>query len=307
MIKDGNFFRASLSSGRLRNDVKVLCVEEQNPMISKAIEGCMPMYTDDVTEILRLGFPDKMTSVHIYPLSHSGTFSYGLVIVYNSIISAEESCCIMEFCKLMTLVLENVSLQNDYNRCFANIGQLNVTVTQRIPQFYNLEEISVIDPLTGLFSRRYFLERFTEEIRRSERYSMVFSFAVADIDDFRLFNDSEGRLEGDNILKEIAGIAQECIRSYDTLSRFGGEEFGILMPHTGSKEAFVVTERIRKNIKTSLMNRWKKFPFLGITVSIGISSFPRNGKCSDELIESADAALYKAKSMGKDRTAIYND
>jgi diguanylate cyclase (GGDEF)-like protein len=79
------------------------------------------------------------------------------------------------------------------------------------------------------------------------------------------------------------------------------------MPHTGSKEAFVVTERIRKNIKTSLMNRWKKFPFLGITVSIGISSFPRNGKSSDELIESADAALYKAKSMGKDRTAIYND
>jgi len=306
MIKDGNLFRVFLSTGRLRNDVKALCVEDRNQMISKAIEDRMPVYTDDVTEILRLGFPENMTSVHIYPLLHSST-TYGVVVIYNSILSAEESCSIMEFCKLMSLVLKNVSLQSDYDRCSTGIGRLQMTTTQLIPQFHNLKEISVTDPLTGLFGRQYFQERFIEEIHRAERYDIFFSFAVIDIDNFSLFNDSEGRLKGDNILREIAKITHGSIRGYDILSRFGGREFGILMPQTASEEAFMVAERIRKNIKASLMKRWTAFPLPGITVSIGISSFPHNGKSFDELIEHADVALCKAKSMGKDRTVIYSD
>ena len=130
---------------------------------------------------------------------------------------------------------------------------------------------------------------------------------VIGIDDFRLFHDSEGRLDGDNILKEIARIAHECIRRYDILSRFEGEEFGILMPHTDSEEAFIVAERIRVKIKASLTKQRTKFPPSGITVSIGISSFPRHGKNFEELAEHADVALHKAKSMGKDRTVVYSD
>ena len=306
MIKDGNLFMASLSTGRLRNDVKALCVEDRNQMISIAIEDGMPVYTDDVTEILRLGFPEKMTSVHIYPLLHGST-TYGVVVIYNSILSAEESCSIMEFCKLMSLVLKNVSLQSDYDRCSTGIGRLQMTTTQHISQFHSLKEIPVTDPLTGLFGRQYFQERFIEEIHRSVRYDIFFSFAVVDIDNFNLFNDSEERLKGDNILREIAKITHGSVRGYDILSRFGGREFGILMPQTVSEEAFMVAERIRKNIKAALIKRWTAFPFPGITVSIGISSFPHNGKSFDELIESADVALCKAKSMGKDRTVIYSD
>jgi diguanylate cyclase (GGDEF)-like protein len=306
MIKDGNLFRVFLSTGRLRNDVKTLCVEDRNRMISKAIEDRMPVYTDDVTEILRLGFPEKMTSVYIYPLLYSST-TYGVVVIYNSMLSAEESCSIMEFCKLMSLVLKNVSLQSDYDRCSTGIGRLQMTTTQHIPQFHSLKEIPVTDPVTGLFGRQYFQERFIEEIHRSERYDISFSFAVTDIDNFSSFNDSEERLKGDNILREIAKIMHGSVRGYDILSRLGGREFGILMPQTASGEAFMVAERIRKNIKAALMKRWTAFPFPGITVSIGISSFPHNGKSFDELIESADVALCKAKSMGKDRTVIYSD
>jgi diguanylate cyclase (GGDEF)-like protein len=167
-----------------------------------------------------------------------------------------------------------------------------------------LKEQSAKDALTGLSNRRHFLKRFKEEIRRSERYGNIFSFAIVDIDDFRLFNDKEGRLAGDSVLTEIAGIARGSIRGYDILSRFGGEEFGILMPHTDKGDAFGVVERMREKIKNSLMFRWKKNPV--ITASIGIASFPQGGKDIEELTESVETALYKAKSTGKDKTVVYD-
>jgi diguanylate cyclase (GGDEF)-like protein len=167
-----------------------------------------------------------------------------------------------------------------------------------------IKEYSVMDALTGLFNRQHFLKRFKEEIRRSERYGTIFSFAIADIDDFRFFNDTEGRIAGDSVLIEIAGIARGSIRGYDILSRFGGEEFGILMPHTDKGDAFGVAERMREKIKNSLMFRWEKIPI--ITASIGIASFPHDGTDIEELTESFETALYKAKSTGKDKTVVYD-
>jgi diguanylate cyclase (GGDEF)-like protein len=169
-----------------------------------------------------------------------------------------------------------------------------------------MKGLSNADSLTGLFNRQHFQMRLREEIHRSERYSNIFSFAIIDIDDFRLFNETEGRFAGDNVLREIADIAGKCIRGYDILSRFGGEELGILMPHTDKNEAYVIAERIRNNVKASLMGRWTKFPRPGVTVSIGISSFPHGGNNIDELTESVDTAIYKAKSMGKDKTVVYS-
>jgi diguanylate cyclase (GGDEF)-like protein len=167
-----------------------------------------------------------------------------------------------------------------------------------------IKEHSVIDALTGLSNRQHFLKRLKEEIRRSERYGTIFSLAIANIDDFRFFNEKEGRLAGDSVLTEIAGIARDSVRGYDILSRFGGEEFGILMPHTGKGDAFGVAERMREKIKNSLMFRWREIPV--ITASIGIASFPHNGKDIEELTESVETALYKAKSTGKDKTVVYD-
>jgi diguanylate cyclase (GGDEF)-like protein len=186
----------------------------------------------------------------------------------------------------------------------------HTSIALKISDYHTLaeqmKELSITDPLTGLIDRKHFRKRFIEEIHRSGRYEDIFSFAIADIDDFKLFNNAEGHLAGDNVLKEIARISRECIRVYDILSRFGGEEFGILMPQTDKEEAFVVAERIRKNIKASLMNRYKKFLRPSITVSIGIASFPHNGRDIDEMTESVDAALYKAKFTGKDKTVVYD-
>lgn len=175
-------------------------------------------------------------------------------------------------------------------------------------QYYNIAEemktLSITDSLTGLFNRRYFDNRLFEEIQRAIRYESIFSLAIFDIDDFKLFNDTEGHMAGDEILRAVADISRDSIRSIDILSRIGGEEFAIIMPQTDTEEAFLVAERVRKNIKELIPASWKKFPRKNITVSIGVASYPKDGKDPKNLIKAADRYLYRAKVQGKDRTVM---
>jgi diguanylate cyclase (GGDEF)-like protein len=169
----------------------------------------------------------------------------------------------------------------------------------------HLKELSITDSLTGLFNRRYFEERFFEELQRSNRHNISFSLAMIDIDDFKLFNDTEGHLAGDEILKCISNIAKDSLRVIDVIARFGGEEFAVIMPQTEKDEARLVAERIRKSIKGQLPCTWKRFPKNNITISVGIATFPYDGKDRKELIRNADKALYRAKMEGKNQTALW--
>ncbi|MFN3479111.1 MAG: diguanylate cyclase [Thermodesulfovibrionales bacterium] len=164
-----------------------------------------------------------------------------------------------------------------------------------------MRELSITDPLTGLFNRRYFDIRIEEEYTRAKRYGLSFSLAIADIDDFKLFNDTEGHRAGDLVLREIASIMARSIRANDILVRFGGEEFAIIMPQIQKSEAFHVAERVRENIKNQIQPRWRKFPKERMTVSIGIAMYPESSDI-ESLIMDADKALYRAKRLGKDRT-----
>jgi diguanylate cyclase (GGDEF)-like protein len=170
----------------------------------------------------------------------------------------------------------------------------------------HLRELSITDSLTGLFNKRYFEERFFEELQRSERHNLSFSLAMLDIDDFKLFNDTEGHLSGDEVLKNIANIAKESTRVIDIMARFGGEEFAIIMPQTEKDEAFFVAERIRKSVREQLFHTWTYFPKERITVTVGVATFPSDGKGMKDLIQNADRALYKGKKDGKDRTLLYS-
>jgi diguanylate cyclase (GGDEF)-like protein len=169
-----------------------------------------------------------------------------------------------------------------------------------------MRTLSITDSLTGLFNRRYFDNRLFEELQRSIRYDSFFSLAIFDIDDFKLFNDTEGHLAGDEVLKSIADISRESIRSIDVVARFGGEEFAIIMPQTEKNEAFPVAERTRRNIKEHMSRIWEHFPRREITVSIGVATFPSDGKDARTLIGNADKALYRAKVSGKDRTVVWD-
>jgi len=190
-------------------------------------------------------------------------------------------------------------------RSFASYATIALDRSNYYSLAGQLRELSITDSLTGLFNRRYFEERFYEEIQRSSRHDLIFSLAMVDIDDFKIFNDTEGHLAGDEILKCIANIAKDCLRITDVISRFGGEEFAIIMPQTDKIEAFQVAERIRKAIKEHLPRTWHTFPNDHLTITIGVATFPSDGLDRKALIRNTDRALYRGKMEGKDQTVLW--
>jgi diguanylate cyclase (GGDEF)-like protein len=197
--------------------------------------------------------------------------------------------------------------QNDLSAVthFAFQASILLRLSDYYEQSEQMRELSITDPLTGLFNRRYFDIRLDEESQRAKRYGLPLSLVLLDIDNFKLFNDSEGHLAGDFILKEIAAVMSAAVRAHDILVRFGGEEFVILMPQTAKEDALRVSERIRKNVREQIPLTWSKFPARHITISAGVSMYPECGGLKDHLIRCADKVLYKAKIQGKDRICVW--
>jgi diguanylate cyclase (GGDEF)-like protein len=163
------------------------------------------------------------------------------------------------------------------------------------------EQLSVTDALTGLLNRRYMVERLMEETKRSNRHGYPMSFMMLDVDEFKSYNDNFGHPAGDEALKLVGNVMRETLRGADVASRFGGEEFAILLPQTTSDEARMIAERIRANIEQT------KFPHRTVTISIGVASCSAE-LCRDaDLISAADKALYRAKRGGRNRVLAFED
>lgn len=158
-----------------------------------------------------------------------------------------------------------------------------------------LERLSTSDALTGLYNRRYLTQRLSEELLRSYRHKSSFSVLMADVDEFKKYNDAFGHPAGDEVLKKVASILLNSTRSEDCTARYGGEEFAVLLTGTSGEVAAEVAERIRARVES------QKFAGRKITLSIGIAEFPDHGQSADEVIESADEALYAAKRAGRNR------
>jgi len=153
--------------------------------------------------------------------------------------------------------------------------------------------------LTGLYNHRQFHRLLEQEIGRSARYANVFSLLMLDVDLFKTFNDTYGHLAGDNVLHEIGECITNSIRSIDYAFRYGGEEFAIILPGTSLEDALAAAERIRNNIE-----QVRYLPNISVTASLGVACWPSDGVAKEEIIARADAALYLAKHMGRNRTCL---
>ena len=158
------------------------------------------------------------------------------------------------------------------------------------------------DGLTKLYNHRQFHERIDQEIARGSRYGTTFSLIMLDIDLFKAYNDIHGHLAGDEILRRISMSIVSSIRSLDTAFRYGGEEFAIILPEAKLNDAYKVAERIRKTIASKTSSRATP-----ITASLGIASWPVDGVTKTEIISRADAALYRAKKSGRNRTCLSSE
>lgn len=167
--------------------------------------------------------------------------------------------------------------------------------------------MSITDPLTALQNRRYLEERLAEEVNRTRRYEQPLSFLMIDIDDFKHYNDRNGHPAGDLALQMTAQELKASLRSADVASRYGGEEFCILLPQTSLPEAGVIAERMREKIERKTFPYSADQPLGAVTISIGVSTFSPTVDTAEKIIWAADRALYEAKRKGKNKIAFYHD
>ncbi len=166
-------------------------------------------------------------------------------------------------------------------------------------------DLSVRDELTGLYNRRHFQSVLQIEWKRAVRFRRSLSLLMVDVDHFKKYNDTYGHLHGDKVLKEMAQVLKRSVREIDTLARFGGEEFILLLPDTDKKGAIAVGEKLRKIVNEH------RFPDVAgtasslVTISVGISAYPDDVRELDDLIDHADIALYDAKDSGRNRVVCY--
>ena len=168
------------------------------------------------------------------------------------------------------------------------------TIDILFPSFYD-KIYAITDSLTGLYNRRYFDERLKEELLTAQRKNRGIGLLMIDIDRFKLFNDTHGHQRGDEVLKLVCDTIKRHTRTTDVASRYGGEEMTVILPQADFVQARVVAERVRKGIEN--------IPGVGVTVSIGVASFPEKvaQPSPEKLIKSADDELYRAKNSGRNR------
>ncbi len=177
------------------------------------------------------------------------------------------------------------------------IGELAAVALENARLYRRTEELAIRDSLTGLYVRRYFMERLEEEVKRALRSNGSFAMFMLDIDNFKDFNDKYGHISGDAILKNIGRVLKRKASAGDIVARYGGEEFAFLALNCGREEGARLAEEIRDEIqKSPVVLRREK---CSVTVSVGVAVFPEDARLGGDIIWEADRRLYAAKAKGK--------
>jgi two-component system cell cycle response regulator len=247
-------------------------------LTAHAIMAREPLVIMEAPEVRKIPFlhDDGFVFLVIVPLASAG-IATGLLFLASRAIKDID----FEFASLMTLVGNHVT-----------------HIIEKIKLFLETKRLSVTDALTGLYNTRYFYKALEFEIARTNRYGNPFSLMLFDIDNFKLLNDDYGHQAGDEVLQELAKILKSVSRETDTIVRYGGEEFIIILPNTPEPETIFLADRIRNAVQEHnfLVNDTQK---VKITLSGGIASYPKNAVDAKSLLNAADTALYAAKAAGK--------
>lgn len=189
-----------------------------------------------------------------------------------------------------------------FSSVFIVFGMLFLQIRRWREYDARLEQLSMSDSLTGLLNRRAFLARFRTEVERAIRYGRPLSYILIDLDHFKWINDTHGHPVGDNVLTAVSAVLCGAVRANDVVGRLGGEEFGILLPETNLAGASEVAERCRQSVASTVVRADTAEVEVKVTLSMGIATYPEcDGHTVEDIVRLADAALYRAKSMGRNR------
>lgn len=175
----------------------------------------------------------------------------------------------------------------------------------RLVEMY--KRLSIIDGLTGVYNHRYFHEFLDLELQRAEKNSRICCLIFADVDDFKKYNDLNGHLAGDEILRELAAIILSTTRKSDVVARYGGEEFAVVLPDTAMSGGLCVARKIMKETRDKKWMYAGIYPDEKISLSVGVVAYPADALAKEDLIRKADNAMYSAKKNGKNRICYYEE
>ena len=189
-------------------------------------------------------------------------------------------------------------------RLLATMSDIASVAIDNAQYYQRTRELAIRDGLSGLYTRKFIVERLEQELKRCGLGGGFLSIMMLDIDFFKKYNDSHGHLAGDAVLKNLSALLSDYFKKQNAaVGRFGGEEFLVILPSAAKEEAFLEAENVRSAIQEKVVTIRRKPT--AITVSIGVASFPQDAESADDLLDKADSALYEAKRTGRNRVCLY--
>jgi len=267
-----------------RQSAEALVNEELVTRIRKTLEDVIPLSFASTEVVVMSEMHDLMQGSRPPGIEHQahallqqGTRTAGLLMLFRGT---------GEFTEPQCQVLEIFSTQ---------ISMLLDTIEARA----KIANLADTDDLTGIWNKRYFRRHLPQEIERARTFGIPLALILFDIDEFKQINDSFGHVIGDVVLSELCGVVRETLRPTDILTRFGGDEFAIILPHTDARGAVRVAERVIERVQSLTIPTDEGT--VQCAVSIGIAEFHRDDASGNDLIRRADERLYESKRQGKNR------
>jgi diguanylate cyclase (GGDEF)-like protein len=193
------------------------------------------------------------------------------------------------------------SRRGQEKRLLKMVGDLTAVALTYVTRLRMTEEARDRDGLTGTFNKRYLQRRLAEEVGKAGSLEVPLSLLILDIDHFKNYNDTNGHLEGDEVLKTVGEILKSSIREDDVAARYGGEEFVVLYPGATKAQALRLAEGLRRAVESHRFPYGGRQPLGSVTISGGVATFPEDAASDIDLIRRADHALYEAKAAGRNR------
>ncbi|HEB12518.1 MAG TPA: GGDEF domain-containing protein [Actinobacteria bacterium] len=250
-----------------------------------------------VTVLLMTVFPDNHNVWHAYEvLAVLAALTFYLPGAILGVVAAVAG-------GLFFTELDSGALIN-YVRLALIAGGVGWYASRNLSQEEHLSRLLMLDRLTGLRNYSYFIDRLQEERRRADRFGSRISLIMIDIDHFKPFNDKFGHRLGNELLIQMAAVFKAQVRGVDIVCRYGGEEFVILLPNTGTEAAHEIAERIRTTIDENDLPGTETLE--KCSISAGVATYPNDAEDDLQLIDRADEAVHEAKQIGRNKVVVYN-